>query len=310
MATAVYRFIGDKKKGYFTGAIDTLDANGIKRHVGRNDTIELTDTQVADLRRSLVLNLSTDPTPSAPMSDHAIAYSELIDPQTGKIKSSLISPQVVTWDGSWPATRPATPFAVAAIGPTAPPWLLEGDSFTDTDAIQAAGGSFKKNIGMCRTTGAWEFLTAARAPAANQILYMRLEGEKIDSVGAQVGIQLTDAAPGHVCYSLHASSGVGEAAVPGARKATTGIVNFPAAGFPTVPWLTDATLIDNDAKEGDWLAIATDSAVGKFYGNGALFPRNEISGGIARFQNAVVALTDPAPVGTSLSTFWLTGKVV
>lgn len=61
MAINTYRFDGDKTFGYYTERLVTRDANGILRELGRGDTIDLTDIQVAELRTSLTLSLSTDP---------------------------------------------------------------------------------------------------------------------------------------------------------------------------------------------------------------------------------------------------------
>jgi hypothetical protein len=89
VAKAVYRFTGDRKKGYHTAGIETDDADGVRRHVLRGQTIELTDAQFADLNTSLIMT-PADEEPTTEILDHDVRYFEVIDPSTGKFKTSLI----------------------------------------------------------------------------------------------------------------------------------------------------------------------------------------------------------------------------
>lgn len=86
---------------------------------------------------------------------------------------------------------------------------------------------------------------------ANRALYFRVEhGGTISKIGAHVANQ-----SGNLCFGVYANSGVGPAARPAARTATTGSVACPGGGY--AEFALGASV---DVKPGDWLAYAPDNA--------------------------------------------------
>lgn len=85
----VYRFDGPKNKRQRMASIETEDINGIMRKVPLYGTIELSTAQLDELDEYAKLSLSSDPLPSAPVSDNPVAVNSLFD-ENGKFKAALL----------------------------------------------------------------------------------------------------------------------------------------------------------------------------------------------------------------------------
>lgn len=86
---------------------------------------------------------------------------------------------------------------------------------------------------------------------ANRGEYVRIEGSgTITKIGIHVSTQA-----GNICVAVFANSGAGRAAVPGARKGTSGSVACPAVGYQEVA-LTGSV----DVEDGDWFYFGSDNA--------------------------------------------------
>ena len=122
---------------------------------------------------------------------------------------------------------------------------------------------------------------------ANQTHYYRITGVGVTG-GAQtiskIGLEVTTSS-GNICVSVYASSGTGRDAVPGARKATSGSVACPSAGYAEVTLDAPVTVAP-----GDWLAIACDNGTAQFAGYGGR--QNNVVKGFAAYQNS--AFPSPA----------------
>jgi hypothetical protein len=225
-------------------------------------------------------------------------------PTEGVYNAQYNNSYIVTYSNGWPSARPATPYPILAVGPSAPSWLQTGDIFADQTAITTSGGSFWRSIGLCRTCGSPEAVTSSQSVTANRINYMRLQGDCAASTGAAIGVSVSS---GNVGIAVYSNSGSSEAAVPGVQKATTGSVTCPAAGMVKVPWIGGAV----DVVEGDWLAFVCDDATtAKFWRQGTLYPASAIANGLCIAQTG----SSTTPPANATATFvsqamWL-GKVL
>lgn len=218
-----------------------------------------------------------------------------------------------TTAAAWPP-RPNVSSVVTWYGPLTtagnPPDIRDGDVVVDTAAAASSGGSFEKAIGICRTYAAAELITSSQAVTADRMNYMRLKGAMAGSTGAGIAVAVTNAAA-IMGIAVYANSGAGDAAVPGARKCTTGPVtgaSFPAsASLTKIPWLEGAT----DVVEGDWLGfVCNDAATARFYRNGTLLPATPAAAAKTLAQNTVINGTPPAnAAGTFVSQAVWYGRV-
>jgi hypothetical protein len=91
--------------------------------------------------------------------------------------------------------------------------------------------------------------------AANTAVYLRVrDGGVINFIGFLVVVS-----SGNVSVAAYRNTGLGRAAVPGARLATSGSVACPAIGYATLALDVPAAL-----RPGDWLAISANNATATF----------------------------------------------
>jgi hypothetical protein len=145
-------------------------------------------------------------------------------------------------------------------------------------------------------------LSTASALNANQAIYMRVTGSGyISKIGLHVGTS-----SGNVCVGVYSNNtSGGTAARPAARKATSGSVACPAAGYAEVA-LTSSVYV----QEGDWLAIVADNATATFYRSNAAGFGSSLSLGLSHFQSTAFPLPSSAtPSSGTLFSVLLTGVV-
>lgn len=98
--------------------------------------------------------------------------------------------------------------------------------------------------------------TSTAVAVANRCQFVRSTGRKYGATQLQIWV---GTASGNISVAVYASSGIGDAAVPTDRKATTGAIACPAAGLAVV---TLTTAVDVDP--GDFMAISADNTVATF----------------------------------------------
>jgi hypothetical protein len=96
---------------------------------------------------------------------------------------------------------------------------------------------------------------AATVSGSNHTIYQRVMGAgSISAIGLWVKVS-----SGNISVSVYSNSGVGAAAVPASRQATSGSVACPAAGYAEIS--LGSTV---DVKDGDWMAISADNVTASF----------------------------------------------
>ena len=136
-------------------------------------------------------------------------------------------------------------------------------------------------------------------PIANRGVYMRCDtGGTITSIAIDVGTQ-----SGNICVAVFANSGVGRAAVPAARKATSGAVACPAPGYAEVS-LGGSVVVD----PGDWLFLSVDNTTATIYAMSSLSHTNAIVAGFSYYQDtAHPAPASATPLAGIIRQFMLVG---
>jgi hypothetical protein len=90
---------------------------------------------------------------------------------------------------------------------------------------------------------------------SNHTIYQRVMGSgSISKIGVWV-----KASSGNISVSVYSNSGVGSAAVPSSRTATSGAVACPAIGYSEISLGGTVTV-----KDGDWMAISADNVTATF----------------------------------------------
>lgn len=159
----------------------------------------------------------------------------------------------------------------------ATPLDLNGGRAT-TAGVEAVGSQVPRTIDP-------RGLSSASALTANQGIYLRVQGGgSISKIGLVVGTS-----SGNVCVAVYANSGVGAAARPAARKATSGSVACPAANYQEISLGGSVTVLD-----GDWFFIAADNATATFYRGTTAGTSFAIANGMSHFQNTAFPAPDPA----------------
>jgi hypothetical protein len=96
---------------------------------------------------------------------------------------------------------------------------------------------------------------ASTVSGSNHTVYQRVMGAgSISKIGVWVKVS-----SGNISVSVYSNSGVGSAAVPASRQATSGSVACPAAGYAEIS--LGSTV---DVKDGDWMAISADNVTATF----------------------------------------------
>ena len=96
---------------------------------------------------------------------------------------------------------------------------------------------------------------ASTVSGSNHTVYQRVMGAgSISKIGVWVKVS-----SGNISVSVYSNSGVGSAAVPASRQATSGSVACPAAGYAEIS--LGSTV---DVKDGDWMAISADNVTASF----------------------------------------------
>jgi hypothetical protein len=99
---------------------------------------------------------------------------------------------------------------------------------------------------------------ARAAPSTNGAIYARvLGGGPVSKIGLQCQVS-----SGNISVGVHQNSGVGRAAVPGARIATSGAVACPAVGYAEVSLGGSVPVAP-----GDWFSISADNVTASFLCN-------------------------------------------
>jgi hypothetical protein len=133
---------------------------------------------------------------------------------------------------------------------------------------------------------------------ANQALYFRaLSSGRITKIAVQVGVQ-----SGNICVGVHANTGQGRSAAPGARRATSGSVACPAPGYAEV-----ALGAAVDVRAGDWLAVSADNVTVTLAAS-ATTSVSTMASGMAHYQGSAFPLpATAAPDGAVLNSIYLVG---
>lgn len=127
-------------------------------------------------------------------------------------------------------------------------------------AIAGSGVSASKadplNLGFPFNIDPRHIAASAANNAANRTFYYRATG---GGTVSKIGLYVASAS-GNICVSVYANTGIGRAAAPGARVATSGSVACPAAGYAEVTLDAPVTVTSGDF----WFALATDNTTATF----------------------------------------------
>lgn len=204
------------------------------------------------------------------------------------------------------------------LGPTATAFTVVGNQATSNTtrgiSISGTGHVVESNLsqdgsaGYFMQTGAtlvprdsmgWGFpmtcepnlATSSASFSANTTRFYRVKGAgTITKVGFEVVVQ-----SGNICLSVYSPTGVGRAAKPGARRATSGSVACPASGYAEVA--LGASVVVNP---GDFIGISVDNITASFRTAGGTPTVTALSDGAA-WAGGGFPPADPAPVVTSIS---------
>ena len=112
-------------------------------------------------------------------------------------------------------------------------------------------------LGIVRTVCAPPYTAVAATGGANATFaYRVLEGGTISKIRLQVGATVS----GNICVAVYGTTGVGLAARPSNRKATSGSVPCPAANAVTDISLGTSVVVN----AGDWMTFSVDNVTATF----------------------------------------------
>lgn len=151
-------------------------------------------------------------------------------------------------------------------------------------------------LGVAMTMDPRTGFTGAVWPVANRGVYSRLlTGAYISKIGIEV---VTSS--GNISLGVYRNTGVGMAAVPGARLATTGAVACPAASAGV---LREVALdVPVRAAKGDWLFMSCDNGTANFI-RGLLANSSAWNAALCYRQDA--SHPAPSPAGTLAATTYV-----
>jgi hypothetical protein len=138
-------------------------------------------------------------------------------------------------------------------------------------------------------------LAGASSPisGANRCVWWRVTGAgTITKIGLAVAAQ-----SGNICVAVHSNSGVGRAAVPGTRRATSGSVACPAVGYAEIALGASVAVV-----QGDWFGLAVDNNTATFSAIAA--PGNAVHQGLLAYQDTAFPIpSTPTPLTGVIARF-------
>jgi parallel beta-helix repeat protein len=137
-------------------------------------------------------------------------------------------------------------------------WTLpRGDAHFALKAANTSLGDTPRDFGIVRTVVPVNNAAAITVGSANTTRFYRvIEGGIITKIRINVSVQ-----SGNIAVAVYANTGLGLAAAPGTRLATTGSIACPATGVQDVSLGSTVTVAI-----GDWLAIGADNITATFLG--------------------------------------------
>jgi hypothetical protein len=169
---------------------------------------------------------------------------------------------------------------------------VAGNTYTGT----LSDSGLRNNISQHDGTVDWpctfdpRFLAATTTLNANQAVYLRVRGRGlISKIGLHVGV-----ASGNIAVAVYSNNGdPGRSARPTTRKATSGSVACPAAGYAEVS-LGASVYVD----DGDWFVLVADNTTASFYRAGAGGFSSTIANGYSHHESSAF----PPPATATVST--------